>query len=61
MYQINNYKNLETAVINEMELRQEMKDRNSEIKLLIKKLANEMNIKNFMKQMKMIKALLLHK
>jgi len=34
-------------VINEMELRQEMKDRNSEIKLLIKKLANKMKIKNF--------------
>ena len=47
LHTINNYKNLETAVINEMELRQEMKDRNSEIKLLIKKLANKMKIKNF--------------
>ena len=38
MHTINKYKKIETLVINEMELRQEMKDRNSLIKNLMKNL-----------------------
>ncbi len=46
LHTINKYKNIETVVINEMELRQEMKDRNSEIKKLMNKLAKKMKLKN---------------
>ena len=46
MHTINKYKKIDTVVINEMELRQEMKDRNSKIKYIMKKLANRMKLKN---------------
>ena len=46
MHTINKYKKIETVVINEMELRQEMKDRNSQIKNLMKKLTQKIKIKN---------------
>ena len=46
MHTINKYKKIETLVINEMELRQEMKDRNSLIKNLMKKLTQKIKIKN---------------
>jgi len=46
MHTINKYKKIETLVINEMELRQEMKDRNSLIKKLMKKLTKNIKIKN---------------
>lgn len=46
MHTINKYKKIETLVINEMELRQEMRDRNSLIKNLMKKLIKKIKIKN---------------
>jgi len=46
MHTINKYKKIDTVVINEMELRQEMKDRNSQIKILMKKLTQRIKIKN---------------
>jgi len=46
LHTINKYKNIETVVINEMELRQEMKDKYSKIKSIMKKMANIMNLTN---------------
>ena len=46
MHTINKYKKIETVVINEMELRHEMKDRNSLIKNLMKQLTQKIKIKN---------------
>ena len=46
LHTINNYKNIETVVINEMEMRLEMRDRYSSIKTLLKKLSSKLNIKN---------------
>ena len=41
---INKYKKLQTLVINEMELRQEMQDRTSQIKTLMKKLTKRIQL-----------------
>ena len=41
-----NYKNLDCLVINEKEIRHELRDRSSNLKLLIKKLAIEQKINN---------------
>ena len=46
LHTINNYKNIETVVINEMEMRLEMRDRYSSINTLLKKLSFKLNIKN---------------
>ena len=46
LHTINNYKNIETVVINEMEMRLEMRDRYSSINNLLKKLSLKLNIKN---------------
>ena len=46
MHTINKYKRVETIVINEMELRQEMNDRNSKIKALMKKLTQRIKLQN---------------
>ncbi|MDC3083007.1 PfkB family carbohydrate kinase [Pelagibacteraceae bacterium] len=46
LHTINNYKNIETVVINEMEMRLEMRDRYSSINNLLKKLSSKLNIKN---------------
>ena len=46
MHTINNYKNIETVVINEMEMRLEMRDRYSSINTLLKKLSAKLHIKN---------------
>ena len=41
---INKYKKIQTLVINEMELRQEMQDRTSQIKILMKKLTKKIQL-----------------
>jgi len=46
LHTINKYNNIETVVINEMELRQEMKDKSSEIRKLMIKLSRLMKLKN---------------
>ena len=46
LHTINNYKNIETVVINEMEMRLEMRDRYSSINTLLKNLSTKLNIKN---------------
>ncbi len=42
---LNRYKNLDLLIINEREIRFELRDRNSELKLLIKRLAFQKNVK----------------
>jgi rfaE bifunctional protein kinase chain/domain/rfaE bifunctional protein nucleotidyltransferase chain/domain len=43
---MNNYSNIDCAIINETELRHEMRDRDSGLEILMKKLASELGAKN---------------
>jgi bifunctional ADP-heptose synthase (sugar kinase/adenylyltransferase) len=43
---MNNYKNIDCAIINEAELRHELRDRESDIETLMKQLTNNLRIKN---------------
>jgi bifunctional ADP-heptose synthase (sugar kinase/adenylyltransferase) len=43
---MNNYKNIDCAIINESELRHELRDRESDIEILMKRLTKNMQIKN---------------
>jgi sugar/nucleoside kinase (ribokinase family) len=43
---MNNYKNIDCAIINETELRHELRDRESDIETLMKQLTNNLLIKN---------------
>jgi len=43
---MNNYKNIDCAIINETELRHELRDRESDIETLMKQLTNNLQIKN---------------
>ena len=43
---MNKYKNVDCAIINEKEIRYEFRNRDGDIKILLKKLADEQNFKN---------------
>ena len=43
---MNNYKNIDCATINEAELRHELRDRESDVEILMKQLSKSLNIKN---------------
>jgi rfaE bifunctional protein nucleotidyltransferase chain/domain len=45
-HNLRNYKNIDNMIINETELRYEMRDKNTEIFILAKKLLNDLKIKN---------------
>ena len=45
-HSMRNYKNINCVIINEKEIRHEMRDKNGKIEVLMKKLSSEQNIKN---------------
>lgn len=45
-HSLNNYKNIDCVIINERELRHQLRDRNSDIKILLRKISIEQNYKN---------------
>ena len=45
-HSMRNYKNIDCVIINENEIRQEMRNRNEKIEFLMKKLSTKQNIKN---------------
>ena len=45
-HSMRNYKNIDCVIINEKEIKHELRDRNEKLEVLIKKLSNDQNIKN---------------
>jgi rfaE bifunctional protein kinase chain/domain/rfaE bifunctional protein nucleotidyltransferase chain/domain len=45
-HSMRNYKNVDCIIINDKEIRHELRDKNGEIKLLMKRLSQEQNVKN---------------
>ena len=45
-HSMRNYKNIDCVIINEKEIRHELRDRNNKVEVLMKKLSSDQNIKN---------------
>ena len=54
-HSLKNYKNIDFVIINEKELRHELRDRSGQLKMLIKKFCKEQNIKDLVVTMRLFR------